>query len=565
MTELSIIPLDVAEKVPVNTLTEEIFAPVKRSELLDSLRTKDKLERRDLRGDAADPEIVAEMKRQLTRGVDYAWSQPSENKPNWPIRSGVRLESLAFSPWLKDVGYTYRVPSTKLEFVAHYTRWLGEGGSSLLKPVFGFDLENLFDQIAHLVRDAETERTAYLLLLSRHFRAAAAECMQLTEPCEDMPCSALDAFMVLAELQRMADMTAELRVAGTTVTKIRRQLRENKKGLKRDKAPTIIGRILDYLPVWQASLKLGLERFEEDGEYLFLDENVLELVLDGRAGNKASIVIPEEPLSFYAIELGRVPFAGVRRLSEAFDGQLAEQSQIAPVEAEIARLAFSILQANAPAKGTEIQNRIARNTASSEAVQRYLESDPEALRQTQRDADSASYSHIPPWYEHGGSLSFCHHFWFDRYFDAPFWTCFAERSFEGLNLSPDEVATMDKQMRRLERLIANREDPTDQEKIQIIEAVSDYACGLGALATDPAWSQRIVSMADFEASKRLSKKQGVVLRERLKLLEQFIARMRKKRYPKGRATSTRKNKSSAFANETNSKLRKRIAALQSRS
>jgi hypothetical protein len=115
-----------AEQCFVNdTIVQEIDALLQRKELLGQL-TRNGKERIDLRTDMDPvPEIVARMTEQLVEGVDFSPRQRGAHEPSWPIRAGVRLETLAFSPWLANVPSIFRLPKSEHEFVAHYERWLG--------------------------------------------------------------------------------------------------------------------------------------------------------------------------------------------------------------------------------------------------------------------------------------------------------------------------------------------------------------------------------------------------------------------------------------------------------
>lgn len=200
-------PLDATD-----TVVREGMALVQRYRLMRLLADK-RGARRDLRGDPPEPMLVAEMVRQLVPGVD---APLLGGTADWPIRAGVRLEVLGFSPWLVDVAGSeqlYRLPETALEFAK-----LFETRTGITPDSHDMDRNHRvtpleLGRIAEQVRgSAEAPSVAYSLLCSRHFDAAVAAAPMLgkRQPGKRFERPAIDAFRLLAELEREALMVEEL-------------------------------------------------------------------------------------------------------------------------------------------------------------------------------------------------------------------------------------------------------------------------------------------------------------------------------------------------------------------
>ncbi|MEO9131313.1 MAG: hypothetical protein ABI240_08905 [Sphingomonas sp.] len=199
-------PLDATD-----TVVRESMALVQRYRLMRMLEDKRGI-RRDLRGDAPDPALAAEMARQLVPGID---APLHGGTIDWPIRAGVRLEVLGFSPWLADVEdkRLHGLPKTAVEFAE-----LFEAKTGIAPDCDAMD-RNYRVTPAELAVIAENVRgpadkpsVAYLLLCSRHFDAAVAAAPMLGKSRAKMRFDRppIDGFKLLAELEREALMVEEL-------------------------------------------------------------------------------------------------------------------------------------------------------------------------------------------------------------------------------------------------------------------------------------------------------------------------------------------------------------------
>lgn len=200
-------PLDATD-----TVVREGMALVQRYRLMRALTDESGI-RRDLRGDPPEPELVAEMVRQLVPGVDG----PFQTDPiDWPIRAGVRLEVLGFSPWLADVAdakQLHRLPQTADAFAALFESRTGINPDSHAMDRNYRVTPAELAKIAMEVRGAGKEPSvACLLLCSRHFDAAVAAAPMLGKPRKGMRFERdlIDGFRLLAELEREALLVEEL-------------------------------------------------------------------------------------------------------------------------------------------------------------------------------------------------------------------------------------------------------------------------------------------------------------------------------------------------------------------
>lgn len=200
-------PLDATD-----TVAREAMALVQRYRLMRLLSDARGV-RRDLRGDPPEPTLVAEMIRQLVPGVDAPFQT---DQVDWPIRAGVRLEVLGFSPWLDgaaDGRPLYSRPDTAVEFAALFERRTGIASESHAMDrnyrVTPAELATIAEQVRG---DREAPTVAYQLLCSRHFDAAVAVAPMLGKARRGMRFErpAIDGFRLLAELEREARLVEEL-------------------------------------------------------------------------------------------------------------------------------------------------------------------------------------------------------------------------------------------------------------------------------------------------------------------------------------------------------------------
>lgn len=200
-------PLDATD-----TVVNEGMALVQRYRLM-RLLTDDRGVRRDLRGDPIEPTLAAEMTRQLVPGVDAPFANQAID---WPIRAGVRLELLGFSPWLADVvepHQLYRLPDDAAEFASLFEARTGIAPDSHAMDRNYRITPAELGAIAEEVRGTdEKPSAAWLLLCSRHFTAAVHAAPVLGKPRKGMRFERplVVGFRLLAELEREALMVEEL-------------------------------------------------------------------------------------------------------------------------------------------------------------------------------------------------------------------------------------------------------------------------------------------------------------------------------------------------------------------
>lgn len=206
-TEPMFPPLDATD-----TVVREGMALIQRYRLMRLLTDKRGV-RRDLRGDAPEAELVDQMVRQLTPGVDAPFDTDAVD---WPIRAGVRLEVLAFSPWVAGAGnqeHLYQLPNTAGEFAKRFEDRTGIAPNSHDMDRNHRVTPAELGKIAEQVRgSAEAPSIAYLLLCARHFDAAVAAMPMLGKPRKGLNFERplIDAYRLLAELEREALMVEEL-------------------------------------------------------------------------------------------------------------------------------------------------------------------------------------------------------------------------------------------------------------------------------------------------------------------------------------------------------------------
>lgn len=218
-------PLDATD-----TVVREGMALVQRYRLMRLLKDKRGV-RRDLRGDAPEPALVAEMVRQLVPGVDAPFKTDTID---WPIRAGVRLERLCFSPWLADVvnqKQLHRLPETADEFTALFEARTGIAPDSHAMDRNYRVTPAELATIAMEVRGAGDQPSeAYLLLCCRHFDAAAKiePMLNKLRTGERFRRSPNHGFRLLAELEREALMVEELAWLNLLSTREIRRLLDGK-------------------------------------------------------------------------------------------------------------------------------------------------------------------------------------------------------------------------------------------------------------------------------------------------------------------------------------------------
>lgn len=221
-------PLDATD-----TVVREGMALVQRYRLM-RLLTDSRGVRRDLRGDAPEADLVQQMRRQLVAGVDAPYGR--DDVP-WPIPPGVRLESLAQSPWLDDVREPmglYGVPRTAAEFADLFQTKTGVSPYSHAMErnyrITPFELGRVAEQIGG---QAEKPTTALLMLCSRQYEAAvSAEAANGKSYLRNIPASAnrfllpaREGFRLLGELERIALTVEDLGVINLlSVSRIRKLL-----------------------------------------------------------------------------------------------------------------------------------------------------------------------------------------------------------------------------------------------------------------------------------------------------------------------------------------------------
>lgn len=529
-------PGEVDPKLHRETVIQEIYALLKRYELLKSL-TANGRQRMDLRGGVEpDEAIIAEMKRQLVPGIDYPNDGSVLDLSRWPIRAGVRLEILAFSPWLKDVPGLHRLPKTEEEFVAYYERSIGktryeyeyENGTTvtedLFEQVFGFSLAGLYHQIAYLEPDREEPKPAYLMLMSRHFRSAAMMEPKLLS--KFMHQTTIDAFMLLAELQRAADLITEMAQCDSVQNQDMRSSAasvDNDLVLNQACRNISLQRLIDYAPLWNATVALALTVSEDRDEYLKVDGYALrasyptraeaqkaahekaeqrqqkrqgtkrgEVVLDEEK-IRTSAIAPEEAFSFFSISRKYLPYAAVEMIAKAWNESKASRSS--SNQSSRAKVAFAMQSRLDEGSTLKLTARVTSHVGGAENdFDEHANWNLSAFRERQRTAAASGRIQLPPFDIHGGSINFSHHYWWHRYRDVGFWSSFMTRNLEAVPLEKAERKDLSEALARVENFVKDRYAASESEQEVMLRAVADYATSLGAIATDPGWSNRLVSM-----------------------------------------------------------------------
>lgn len=535
-------PDEAEYRLEEETVVQELDALLQRQQLLREL-TQNGKERIDLRSDMDPvPKIVAKMTRQLVAGVDFSPRQRVTQEPFWPIRAGVRLETLAFSPWLANVPSIYRLPKSERAFVAHYEQWLGEtrkyeDGTTLFEANFEFALEELYRKIDYLEPEREKPNSAYLMLMSGHFRSAAQMQPKLLLPSFGAA-SVVDAFMLLAELQRAANLGAEMeRCSSLTNADIRKAIRSSDHDhiLVEAKGCEHLRRIVDYAPFWRETVNLGCTVFEKQKKYIkvdglalrrsYLDEAEQQKLLHSEQGDRpktkpnrsnnnqtavrASSIKPKYAFSYYSIDYKEILYTAIEHIAKYWNasqrakGYLPKRTEKSGNQSDRARFALVMQKALDSHPAKTLESRSERHMEPNEIdFKSFSSSSEDAFRQRQRNAAAAGNLQLPPPGCSGGSVNFCHHYWWHRYADDALGIGVMKRNFDNVPLTDDEREDLTAAMTRIEGFVEGRSSAIKSEQILMVKVFLDYATCLGSIATDPSWSNRLVAMALDVPSKR---------------------------------------------------------------
>ncbi len=173
--------------------------------------------RSDLKGAPKDDQLARELEYQLVNGVDLLSADPNAG---FPIPAGVRLERLAYSPWLCEEQLpagAFRLPTNVDEFVRQFQAVTGIGPDEgeLFEAVYRITPTAL-GEIAMEVRDREEEPWPnFRLLLSREFNlleknSATAVLWQPPQNAPHFNRPAIDGFPLLGEMEREACISKDL-------------------------------------------------------------------------------------------------------------------------------------------------------------------------------------------------------------------------------------------------------------------------------------------------------------------------------------------------------------------
>ena len=239
---------------PGDSVTREAEALIQRYRLIGQLDDGCGV-RRDLRGAPFEPELAAQMQRQLVPGVDGPLSSTALK---WPIRAGVRVEALFASPWLAQLGgnaAAYSVPTDAQSFTDLFEARTGiTPNSEALRAamrVTPLDMGKIAEEVrGHGVKPS----AAFLMLVSRHFAAAEADAKPalLSIPrATGFRGAPIQAFRIMAELERIALMSEDLAQCNLrSVKEIRKALLAKTPGtLNKLLADPWIRRLFDYLAI----------------------------------------------------------------------------------------------------------------------------------------------------------------------------------------------------------------------------------------------------------------------------------------------------------------------------
>ena len=522
MNEAEFQPLDAAD-----TVVREGQALVQRYRLLRQLRSDNGL-RMDLRGTTPEQSLVDEMIRQLVPGVDG----PLDNAAtDWPIRGGVRLEALCFSPWLANVVVAkglYQLPATSAEFAALFETKTGIGPESHAMDrnyrVTPIELGRVAEEIRG---SQELPSSAYLLLRSRHFAAAVNAAPMLSRAGDGMRFGRplIDGFRLLAELEREALLVEDLSGLNLLSARRIRQLIDGKPAtlaremrrypqLKRLFDYAMIGsdviggfhnadhgRLdagdLDYMPSHPSLRVVAATEGGIDADVvkaLTVQGELSRITLraafpDPDVGTRANPLANDEPATFYGLN-SIVAGAMQADLGRAFDHGDATNAADANLERQAMLAATIIARCD-----VQLHARNARRTSNlgrgrqptGTNRQRNAEAYGELILPALETYGSAPRASIDLWGKH-------------RWADAQFWRVFLDRSLGdvALGLNAEERARIKTAFSRLEVLFgrtfqAGTGAADWLARNDALRAVCDMASAVSAISTNRYFPRAILS------------------------------------------------------------------------
>lgn len=534
----------------VDTVVREAQALVQRYRLLRRLED-DHGVRKDLRGADPEPELVAEMVRQLVPGVD---APLASRRLTWPIPAGVRLETLHASPWLAEVAGPmglYTVPTTAEAFAAQFQAKTGiEPESEAMDRNYRITPLEL-GRIAMTVRgQAERPSLASLLLSSHHFDAAVAEEQRAAEHARRKPLldrrygrlqfrgPTIRGFKLLTDLQREALIIQDLaRFNSMSVITIRELLDSDDVGPLRQALAEDpqLKRLFDYMMIGADALG-GFDNADRDG-YIptnpdlrvtaaargVLDVDVVTALTregelaratlraaftDRNPSVRENILRNHDPATFYGLNwtlAGAMQFDLGRQFQHGDDGMNASDA----VHERQALLARTIVGHCDPTV-RETERRKVANLAT------YAPDKTPSGTSKQRDAQAHALFMMPAPGILGAGARADADMWGDRYRDAPLWWALLNRRLGNLPLGLDiaERARIDSAFYRLtelfERTFAAGCGAQDTlGRSDAVHAACDLATAVSAISMDRQVGQALrawIGIFDARAPQPADKK-----------------------------------------------------------
>lgn len=522
-----------------DTVVREAQALLLRYQLMRCLTDGNGI-RKDLRGAEPEPDLVAEMIRQLVPGVDASLTS---TQVDWPIPAGVRLETLYASPWLATfveqpaVGRDdaapagcdrtaklklYSVPRTAAEFAAQFYAKTGIAPECeamhrnyRITPI---ELGRIAEQVCG---DGDAPSIAYLLLCSRHFEEAVQKAPFLGRRDDRLAFRRplIDGFMLLAELEREALMVEDLgRLNLLSVRRIRKWLDSSnvRPLLKALREMPQLKRLFDYQMIGTDALagfsnadKSGympihtdlrvaaaargvpdvdvIAALTRDGD---LSRSMLRAAFPDRpSGLRANVLDNDEPAIFYGLNK-TLPGAMQADLGHAFQHgderhvRGDDRERQALIADAIVGHADKVLRERNDAKTKNLHNKQSKGTNRQRNAQAHGQL---MLPGGGRCLDLE----LPPLTIFGSAPRADIRLWSDRWGDAPFWQAFLERHLGDLPLGLDEQerSAVDMAFQRIKILFGEtleRMCPDNDVKARrdAVHGACDLATAISAISTN---------------------------------------------------------------------------------
>lgn len=496
--------------------------------------------RRDLRGAEPEPDLVAEMIRQLVPGVDAWFTSP---QVDWPIPAGVRLETLYASPWLASFveqaavggGHAapagsdmmaklklYLVPRNATEFAAqfHAKTGIAPECEAMHRNYRITPIE--LGHIAQQVRgDGDAPSLAYLLLCSRHFNEAVREAPFLGHRDDRLAFRRplVDGFMLLAELEREALMVEDL--GGLNLLSVRRirQWLDNKnvgplaKALRENLQ---LKRLFDYQMIGTDALA-GFSNGDVGGYVPMhtdlrvaaaargtLDVDLITaLTKDGELARatlrgafpdrhpdlRSNVLDNDEPAIFYGLNK-TLPGAMQADLGHAF--QHGDERHVRGDDRERQALIADAIVAHADKVLQDRNDAKSKSLADKQSKGTNRQRDAQAHGQLMLSGGSRPLGlELPPLTIFGSAPRADIRLWIDRWGDAPFWQAFLDRRLGDLSLGLDEQErrAVNMAFQRIETLFGmtlERMCPENdmEARTDAVRVACDLATAISAISTN---------------------------------------------------------------------------------